>query len=89
MRTPDTLQKFRVLQPAGPGNPQGWMTFDRRGAEPVGWDVTWEHGDHHIVTDDHAAAQAFADIQDQGVRKYEATHHEPDGSIRVVSNITA
>lgn len=87
MKTPETLQQFRVLQPAGKNNPEGWMTFNRRSAEPVGWDVTWQHGDQHIVCPDWKAAEAFADIEGQNVRQYEATHHEADGSIRLVSNV--
>ena len=87
MNTPDTLQRFRVLQPEGRSNAEGWMTFDRRTAEPVGWDVTWEHGDQHVVCPDWKAAEAFSDIQNQSIRLFEAIHVDPDGSERLVTNI--
>ena len=88
MKTQDTLQRFRVLQPAKEGsNPEGWMSFVRRSAEPVGWDVTWEHGDQHIVCPDWKAAEAFSDIQNQSIRLFEALHVDPDGTERLVTNI--
>ena len=87
MKTPETLQQFRVLQPAGKNNTERWMQFNRRSAEPVGWDVTWEHGDQHIVCPDWKAAEAFAAMQHQSIRLFEAIHVDPDGSERLVTNI--
>ena len=87
-KTPDTLQQFRILQPAKPGvNPEGWMKLCRRSAEPVGWDVTWEHDGRHVVCPDWKAAEAWAELQHQSTRQFEAWHVDADGTERLVTNI--